>query len=295
MNSAGDRPAAPITGDAPQSKNHAANRFVPEIFVRNPHFCRNGTLSSDWMGGDRVATAWFTALSASFPRGEAYFIDSIRANRLPLPPRLAADVAAFIAQESNHSREHHVFNRLAARAGHDLSAIDARLAAFIAQTSQASNFVNLLVTACLEHFTAIIARDVLTHPALFAGTDPEIRSLWHWHALEEIEHKGVAFDLWMHVARGLSPRRRYKIRCKLMLKVSLAFLFHRTRDARELLEQQGMSRREARRALRAYLWGRGGALRRILPAWARWLRPGFHPWDQDDRALLDREALRAAA
>ena len=295
MNSAGDRPAAPITGDAPQSKNHAANRFVPEIFVRNPRFCRNGTLSRAWLGDNAVATAWFTALSASFPRGEAYFIQSLRANPESLPPRLAADVAAFIAQESNHSREHDVFNRLAAQAGHDLSAIDARLAAFIAQTGTASNFVNLLVTACLEHFTAIIARDVLTHPELFARVDPEIHALSRWHALEEIEHKGVAFDVWMHVARQLSPRRRYKIRCKLMLKVSIAFLLHRTRDARELLEQQGVPRREARRLLRAYLWGRGGALRRILGDWARWMRPGFHPWDQDDRALLAAERLSAAA
>ena len=295
MNSAGDRPRAPIGADAPKGKNLAANRYVPEIFVRNPRFCRNGTLRPDWLGSGPVATAWFTALSASFPRGEAYFIQSIRANHEALPPRLAQDVAAFIAQESNHSREHDVFNRLAAQAGHDLSAIDARLAAFIAQTSQASNFVNLLVTACLEHFTAIIARDVLLHPDLFAQADPEIAALWRWHALEEIEHKGVAFDLWMHIARHLSPRRRYKIRCKLMLKVSIAFLLHRTRDARELLEQQGVPRREARRLLRAYLWGRSGALRRILPAWATWLRPGFHPWDQDDRALLEAEAQRAAA
>jgi predicted metal-dependent hydrolase len=295
MNSAGDRPNAPLTGDAGKSKNQADSRFVPEIIVRNPRFHRNGALSHAWLSPNPVATAWFTALSASFPRGEAYFIESIRNANETLPPALARDVAAFIAQEANHAREHTLFNRLAAQAGHDLSAIDARLAAFIAQTSQTSPFVNLLITACLEHFTAIIARDLLTHPDLLADASPETAALWRWHALEEIEHKAVAYDLWMHIARHLSRRQRYKIRCKLMLKVSAAFLLHRSRDARELLEQQGMSPKQARRALRAYLWSKGGPLRRILPAWAQWLRPGFHPWDQDDRALLLSEAQRAAA
>jgi predicted metal-dependent hydrolase len=268
------------------SKINAADCFYSDIIIRNPRHCRNSALNQQWIRQNAAGSAWFTALSLSFPRGEAFFIETMRANRDKLPLTLAQQVDAFIAQEAVHAREHGYFNRLAAQAGYDTAGIDARLADFIARTSQANAFVNQLVTACLEHFTAIIAHDVLARPDQLAGADPEAQALWRWHAMEEIEHKGVAYDVWCHMAAPLSPWRRWKIRCKIMAKVSAAFLIFRTQDARELLMQQGLSQREARKALRAYLWGRDGALRRILPAWAQWFRPGFHPWQRDDRALL---------
>jgi predicted metal-dependent hydrolase len=264
-------------------------REVPNrraIILRNPSIDKGLIVKKHWLNNDPVATAWFTALSASFPRGEAYFIESLRANIEPLPPALERDTALFIAQEAAHAREHNIFNRLSASAGYDLSAIDARLSAFIAQTSQASNFINLLVTACLEHFTALIAHDLLSAPALFSQTDPAIAALWRWHAVEEIEHKGVAYDVWAYVARGLSPWRRWKIRCKIMAKVTVVFMIQRSADARELLEQQGMTRAQAARALRAYLWGRRGAMWRLAKGWARWFMPGFHPWQHDNSALI---------
>jgi len=267
-------------------KNMRDDQSNRVIILRSAALSRETPVATDWLDHDRVTTAWFTALSASFPRGEAYFIESLRANIVPLPTALARDVALFIAQEAAHAREHGLFNRLAATAGYDLAAIDTRLAAFIAQTSQASNFVNLLVTACLEHFTALIAHDILTAPGLFAQTEPAIAALWRWHAVEEIEHKGVAYDAWAYVARDLSRWRRWKIRCKIMAKVTVAFVHQRNTDARELLEQQGMSRAQARRALRTYLWGRRGAMWRLAAGWARWFKPGFHPWDHDNSALI---------
>jgi predicted metal-dependent hydrolase len=279
-------PELPLEAVPNLSKINAAKRFNSDIIIRNPRHCRNSSLNQQWIAQDAAGSAWFTALSLSFPRGEAFFIETIRANREGLPEKLAKDVDAFIAQEAIHAREHGYFNRLAAQAGYDTTAIDARLAEFIARTSQANGFVNQLVTACLEHFTAIIAHDVLARPDQLAGATPEAQSLWRWHAVEEIEHKGVAYDVWLHMAAHLSPWRRWKIRCKIMAKVSAAFLIFRTQDARELLMQQGFGEREARKALRAYLWGKDGALRRIVGAWAQWFRPGFHPWQRDDNALL---------
>jgi len=276
-------PAAVLEQSIDSRKKMREDTSQPEIIIRRLPQRRSDFLQRHWLGGDRVASAWFTALSASFPRGEAFFIESLRANRVPLPAKLADEVATFIAQEANHAREHTLFNRLLERAGHNLSAIDARLADFIAQTSATHNFVNLAVTAALEHFTALIAHDLLARDRL-AQADPDVAALWRWHAAEEIEHKAVAFDAWMHVASGLPRARRWKIRCLLMLKVSVLFIRHRTRDARELLVQDGMSERQARRALRAYLWG--GALWPMLGAWAAWFRPGFHPWQRDDRALI---------
>ncbi len=271
------------------------NTIHSEIIIRAHRFCRDIRVARWWMGGDPLASAWFTALSVSFPRGEDFFIATLRAYRGDLPPRLAADVRAFIAQEANHAREHTLFNRLASEAGYDLTAIDARLLAFIAETSATSSFVNLVVTACLEHFTAIIAHDVLARPDTFTGVAPEVLALWQWHATEEIEHKAVAFDTWMYAARRLSRWRRWKIRCLIMLKVTALFVSHRTRDALELMAQDGVTGHTAKRQLRRYLWGRDGALRRLVPAWARWFRPGFHPWNGHDQARIQTAKIEAIA
>jgi predicted metal-dependent hydrolase len=288
MTAARSIPAIPLEANAQFRKNRLSEIAIREIIVRDERHARDFAMERHWLGGDRVATAWFTALSISFPRGEAFFIESLRKNSVTLPPLLADDAAAFIAQEANHAREHRLFNQLIRASGHDISAIDARLEAFIAQTSQTHNFVNLVVTAALEHFTAIIAHDVLTHAPL-AAADPQIAALWRWHAVEEIEHKAVCYEVWMHVARKLSPWRRWRIRCLIMLKVSALFLAHRQRDVLELLAQDGMAPRAAKRALRAYLWGRNGALRRILPLWAQWFKPGFHPWQHNNRALITQQ------
>jgi uncharacterized protein len=81
------------------------------ITVRDRRFGREAGPERRWAGGDPVATAWFTALSATFPRGEALFVDAVKAFRDGAPPRLEAEIRAFTKQEVNHSREHLAFNR----------------------------------------------------------------------------------------------------------------------------------------------------------------------------------------
>src|SRR3546814_6051994 len=66
-------------------------------------------------------------MSASVPKGEAFFIDSVRACRDGAPPQLVADINAFIRQEATHSREHVAFNRRVADAGYDISRLEQRM------------------------------------------------------------------------------------------------------------------------------------------------------------------------
>ena len=74
------------------------------------------------MGGDPVATAFYNALSATFPKGEAFFVESVRVFREGTPPRLADEIKAFVTQEVMHSREHVQFNKRASEAGYDITA-----------------------------------------------------------------------------------------------------------------------------------------------------------------------------
>lgn len=253
------------------------------LTVRDRRFGRNTRRER---GGDPVASAWFLALSASFPRGEAMFIEAVKAHRDGTPPRLAAEIREFIRQEVNHTREHVAFNRVATDAGYDMSNIQQRVNALTDDALQAPPVVTLAITIALEHFTAIIAHLFLTDEESLLSEGMGDPDLWRWHAAEEIEHKGVAFDTWQHATRNWKPRKRYIMRCMVMLQVTYRFLRNRMRDALELMEQDGVSGWKARWKLFAYLVGKPGMLRRIFPSWLSYFRPGFHPWDHDNRALI---------
>jgi len=260
----------------------------PAIVVRDRRFGRGTVPERWWAGGDPVATAWFNALSATFPRGEALFVDAVKAFREGAPPRLAAEIRAFIRQEVNHSREHLAFNRAAAASGYDLAAIDGWVEQMIGKVYARPKHAWLAVTIALEHFTAMFAHEFLAHPEHFAGSDGEQAALWGWHAVEEIEHKGVAYDTWLHATRGWSRWKRWKVKSALMLIISRRFVVHRFRDARNLLAQDGITGWRAWSRLAWYLVGKPGILRRVFPAWCAYFLPGFHPWDRDDRALIGK-------
>ena len=77
----------------------------PAITVRDERFNR-GTTPSRWWAGEPFGTAWHNALSGTFPRGEAFFIESVKAFREGTDDKLAAEIRAFVKQEINHTREH---------------------------------------------------------------------------------------------------------------------------------------------------------------------------------------------
>lgn len=268
---------------------------APPITVRDRRFGRGVRQDRWWAGGDPIATAWFNALSATFPRGEALFIDSVKAFRDGTPPQLQAEIRAFIRQEINHTREHLAFNRAATEAGYDMREIDARVEALLAQVYERPPHAWLAVTMALEHFTAMFAHEFLTYPEHFSGADTEQAELWRWHAVEEIEHKGVAYDTWLHATRDWSRWKRWKVKSVLMLIITKRFITHRFRDAAELLAQDGITGWRAKGPLIWYLIGKPGILRRLFPAWCSYFLPGFHPWNEDDRALIGKYDSEYAA
>ncbi len=257
------------------------------ITVRDERFNRNAT-PRRWWAGEPFGTAWHNALSGTFPRGEAYFIEAVKAHRDGVPPQLAAEIRAFVKQEINHTREHVAFNRIAADAGYDMAKIDRRTKDLLDLVKDRPAIVDLAVTMALEHYTAMMAHEFLANPQHFKGADAEVRAMWEWHAVEEIEHKGVAYDTWNHATRDWPPLRRWFRRSLVMLLVSGRFLKNRWVDAMDLLAQDGITGWKARRGLARYLLLSPGVLRRIFPAWLDYFRPGFHPWDHDDRALIGK-------
>jgi hypothetical protein len=258
------------------------------ITVRDERFGRDKKPGRWWLNNDPVATAWHNALSATFPRGEAFFIEAVKAHREGAGPKLEAEIRAFIKQEINHTREHIAFNRAAVEAGYDLEFIDQRVAANLELTKDRPAILNLAVTMALEHYTAMMAQEFLANPKHFAGAEPETAAMWRWHAIEEIEHKGVAYDTWLHATKDWTRYRRWKVKSLMMLIVTTNFIRNRWQDTLELLKQDGLSGWKVKAKLAWYLVGTPGVLRRIFPAWLSYFMPGFHPWNHDDRALISK-------
>src|ERR1700685_1002621 len=103
-----------------------------QIQPRNVMFARGRSADRWWNGGDAVATAFYNSLSLTFPKGEAFFIDSVRNFRDSVPPAQQGQIDAFIKQEAAHSREHSHLNNQVEQAGYDVRSmhdyLDARLA-----------------------------------------------------------------------------------------------------------------------------------------------------------------------
>ena len=257
-----------------------------KIIPRDRRFGRETAAPRLWHGGRVEATAIYNALSTTFPAGEAFFVESVRAFREGAPPKLAEEIKAFTTQEAIHSREHDAFNRRAADAGYDLSKLEAQVEKRLAVSRSRHPVVSLAATMALEHFTAILAHQLLANPKHLAGGEKETADLWRWHACEEIEHKGVAYDTWLFATRDWTRWKRWKVKAKVMLYVTRNFVVDRTAGSLELMRRDGVTGFRAWRLLLTYLWVRPGMFRKIAGAWFKFFLPGFHPWSEDDRHLL---------
>jgi len=256
------------------------------ITPRDRRFGRETAAPRLWHDGRVEATAIYNALSTTFPAGEAFFVESVRAFREGAPAKLADEIKGFTTQEAIHSREHDAFNKRATRSGYDLSKLEEQVEKRLAITRGKPAVVSLAATMALEHFTAILAHQLLADPSHLDGAEAETADLWRWHAVEEIEHKGVAYDSWLFATRDWPRWKRWKVKAKVMLYVTRNFVVDRTAGALELMRQDGVTGVRAWSLLLSYLWVRPGMFRKIAGAWFRFFLPGFHPWNEDDRHLL---------
>lgn len=258
----------------------------PAIVARGFRAATDTLTERHWVRNDPYATAFFNALSAVFPHGETFMIRSLIPWVERVPESLRVDVEAFIEQEAGHSREHVAMNKALIGAGYDIAPLDRKIRGFVAFFEDASDIMKLTATMCIEHFTAIIAAELLENRYHLDGVHDDILELWLWHAIEEVEHKGVAYDVWNHATKDWSPARRYALRSFFMLAVTTSFFINRTLGQIELLRQDGYRFLASLKGVLRAGFGKGGIGRNVLRPWAAFFRPGYHPWDKDDRLLL---------
>ena len=235
--------------------------------------------------GDLILSHVAACLSSVFPDGEDFFVRSVRHFRDQVTePELKRQVAGFIGQEAVHGREHRAFNDRLAELGYPTRRYERWTKSGLELRERLmSPKSNLAATAALEHFTATLAELLLTSEetqALFGHQ--EVRNLFLWHALEESEHKAVAFDVYKAVGGS------EKTRVWTMNAITVGFLGMMTVQViGSLLADRATYR--PRTLLRS--------LRRLrtspilsLDLWRQlrdYNRPGFHPDDRDTNELVE--------
>jgi predicted metal-dependent hydrolase len=249
-----------------------------------------------WFAGSRAATHLSNGVNLLFPAGERFFVRSVRRYADRVSPGLAAQLRGFFGQEGRHAQAH---ERLFDALRHQGFEIDAFLRSYERFTYEWLEPIlppklRLAATAAAEHFTALLAEDALAN-GLLVRADPEVRRLLEWHAVEELEHKAVAFDVLNEVA----PSYALRVSGMLLAATVLAgFWFFATKD---LLEQDGSNLREARRELDELERVAKESGERtsdpmttsdLLRGLGRYLRRDFHPNDHDHSALIAKTLAR---
>ncbi|MBN3746828.1 metal-dependent hydrolase [Burkholderia sp. Se-20373] len=244
----------------------------------------------DWHVQGVPVTHFMNALSLLFPAGERFFMDSVRNYRDQIEdPELKKQVLGFIGQEAMHTREHIEYNDLLQAAGLPAHKLDKRLWTILGWFKKVlPHSMQLAITIALEHYTAILANQLLSgHEHRIDGSVEGYQQMWMWHAMEETEHKAVSYDVWRTVTKpGLGS---YLLRTGTMLTTTvffwtIVFDFHvrlMRAHRREHGKFGGMWR------LVKYLYGpKHGVFPSIAREWLDYFRPGFHPWDHDNHQYL---------
>ncbi len=233
---------------------------------------------------DPFLSSFWNTFSSLLPEGESFFVEAVRHYRTRISdPVLKAQVAGFIGQEAMHSKEHDAFNKMIRDMGLPIDKLDRDVGLLLkfAQKYTPKGF-QLAATVCLEHYTAIIAEQLLRdNQHQNKITDPGALKMWVWHALEENEHKTVAYDVYEKTVDSYLLRVGTMVPTTIILFAVLAIFQARMLAA----DGQLFKLRQNLRGLN-YLWGRKGLFPKLLPQFLDFFRPGFHPSQHDTTALL---------
>jgi predicted metal-dependent hydrolase len=254
--------------------------MIPE--VRRPDFDFPADLPKWWWDNNPMKTLLLAALSSGFPPGERFFIDSVRYYQDRITdPELQKAIRGFIGQEAHHSKEHKALNGFLEDRGIGLGRLEHEIAMFMDRLRKLSPERQLAHTVAVEHFTAMMAEEFLLKFDALEEMDPRMAPIWAWHAIEEAEHKAVAFDVYKAVGGSEF------VRVTEMMAVSVLFPLFSTVHLVQLMKEAGeLGNVKAWAQGLNYFFGYPGVFRKLMPAYFKFYSPTFHPWKTDSRGLL---------
>lgn len=260
-----------------------------EIVPRRFAFRDLESIPKYWFGGNAIITHVENTFSILIPPGERFFIQSVRnyADQVD-DSELAKLVQAFIAQEGHHTRAHHQFNRHFEQFGIGVAREEAYAARVMERAARyLPKKMQLGITVFFEHLTATGAHMLFAEPEIARMIHPEALRFWRWHAVEELEHKAVAFDLLRKAGGG------YWTRVFSALVGLLWFAPAFVRMARRMMKEDPEPVSDAMRAEARALDRKARAIQ--APLLLAYFKPGFHPWKVDDAPYMDEWYASAEA
>lgn len=247
---------------------------------RSPDFGLDGDIPKYWLDNDPFKTRFFDAMSLLFPEGEKFFIVCVRDYKDQITdPKLQAEVKDFMYQEGQHGMVHTQFNNRVKAQGIDVDKVlkkqkDIMFGFFRKYFSRS---FTLGQTAAAEHLTALMAHGFFSD-SLMEKADPRIRAMYAWHAVEEIEHKAVAYDVLTKVAKA-----NYFTRILSFMLVTFTFPFHVFMIMRHMFRVDGVKNRPMVWIKGLWwLYGWKGLYPRLIPHYLAYFLPFFHPWKHGD-------------
>lgn len=260
-----------------------------EVVPRDLHFKMNTeTVARHWFNGDPWPTHWMNAILSAVPDGERWVMNSARIQLDKIKdPEVRQAAVKFCKQERIHAREHDEMNKACVAHGVPMdktewvfTKIRTGLQENLSPDMQSS------IAAAFEHFTAIISSVMLENPELFDNTDPELRAMLYWHFVEETEHKGVSFDVFVEASGGgLSGYLKRVSGMGLAVVFGIPIMIG---NQAYLLYKDGQitNLRSAAR-MTDLLFKRPGIFTRMLGShFFPYFSPNFHPWDDDNREVI---------
>ena len=259
-----------------------------DIQPRKMDFSFDPAMPRYWFDDDQFKTILLTALSCTFPEGERFFVRSVRHYQKQIQdPLLREQVKGFIGQEAHHGNEHDAFNHFMESKGVPTGKVDEFVNSgmrFMAKHLSPQR--QLAKTCALEHFTAMLAELMLEHPDFFKGTDERMLPLWLWHAVEESEHKAVAFDVYQDQVNN------YWVRTSEMAFTTLEFIsftiFHYYQLRKDMDDPTDW--RSVRGGIN-WLLGKPGWLRKLGKSYLAYYKRDFHPAKRDS-TFLRKQGLK---
>ncbi|MDO9236688.1 MAG: metal-dependent hydrolase [Aquabacterium sp.] len=242
-------------------------------------FDLDGDIPKYWFDNDPFKTRFFDAMSTIFPEGERFFISCVRDYRDKVTdPHLQQEIKDFIRQEGQHGIVHTQYNNRLKAQGIDVDALERILTHFLFNIERRylPKAQTLAETAAAEHMTAIMAHAFCERTDVLRKADHRMRAMYTWHAMEEVEHKAVAFDVMQKIAKV-----GYFRRVTSLLAVTLGFNINALLFARYMLVVDGFSRWQRTKMTVKGLWWLfkpGGLYLPLASHYLSYFKPGFHPW-----------------
>lgn len=246
-----------------------------KITVRQKKFDFSNT-PKYFYSDSKLITHFFNALSSTFPPGEEFFVRSVRRFRKNDNSDLEKDISGFIGQEAWHSMAHETLNKYAEFHNVPLLKWDSRIEKLLTTVEKKiTPKMCLAITVALEHYTASMGNELLNNNKWLDGFAEPYNELLKWHATEEVEHRNVAYDVYVREGNDYLLKTSVMIGASIIFWILISYmtcdLFFKDKDMSKLTKiyefLYGVNQ----------LIGHKGFVTNILKDIPMYFKPSFHP------------------